>query len=294
MTGYVNLDLNDIRENARVQRTPFPHQMEAFEALNETFSMPLKGYKGSLLVLPTGGGKTFTATNWISRAVLSRNIKVLWLAQSSLLLNQATQSFIQESSNIIHSRKSLKVRTVSSSTSHSNSGSIELGDDIVIVTTQTAISDVLNETIGFRGEKLKFKLRQWIDNCTDSELFVVLDEAHHAPAYGCRTLLTELKNNIKNLYIIGLTATPTHNDQRIRGWLEKIFDKGICYQADINNLYKTNILAKPVYIPKQTGKDMEVDDKLYERIMDQSSGPRKCAEDLGKGNPLCRRRIPIG
>lgn len=269
MLGYVDLDLDKIRETMHVQRAPFPHQREAFDALNSTFNLPLQGYKGSLLVLPTGGGKTFTATNWICRSILSRNIKVLWLAQSSYLLDQAAQSFIKESTNILHSRKSLKVRTVSSSSSHSNSGNIELSDDVVIVTTQTAISDVLNETIGFKGESLKFKLRRWIDNCVDSELFVVLDEAHHAPAYGCRTLLTELRDNIKNLYVLGLTATPTHNDQRIRGWLEKIFDRGICYQAEINNLYKTNILAMPVYIQKATGKDMEVDDKLYARIMNQ-------------------------
>lgn len=269
MTGYIDLDLDKIRDDAHHQKAPFPHQMEAFEALNRIFTTPVKGYKGTLLVLPTGGGKTFTATNWICRSILSRNIKVLWLAQSSYLLNQATQSFLQESSNIIHTRKSLKIRTVSSSTSHSNSGNIEISDDVIIVTTQTAISDALKETVGFKGETLKFKLRQWIDNCSDSELFVVLDEAHHAPAYGCRMLLTELRKIVPNLYILGLTATPTHNDQRIRGWLEKIFDKGICYQADVNNLYKTNILAKPVYIQKPTGKDMEVDDKLYDRIVSQ-------------------------
>ena len=83
--------------------------MEAFEALNRTFSVPVNGYKGSLLVLPTGSGKTFTATNWISRSILSRNIKVLWLAQSSYLLDQATQSFINEASNIMHSRKTLNI-----------------------------------------------------------------------------------------------------------------------------------------------------------------------------------------
>ena len=98
---------------------------------------------------------------------------------------------------------------------------------------------------------------------------MVLDEAHHAPAYGCRTLLTEMRNIINNLYVLGLTATPTHNDQRIRGWLEKIFDRGICYQANINDLYMSNILAKPIYINKPTGRNMDVDDKLYDRIVNQ-------------------------
>lgn len=269
MNGFCDLELGKANQNEGNSRNPFPHQWAAFEALNNTFAMPVKGYKGSLLVLPTGGGKTFTATNWISRVVLSRNIKVLWLAQSSYLLNQATKSFIDESSNILHTRQNLKIRTVSSSTAHSNSGSIELSDDVVIVTTQTAISDVLNETTGFKGESVKFKLHQWIDSCRDNELFVVLDEAHHAPAFGCRSMLMKLKDKVPNLYILGLTATPTHNDQRIRGWLEKIFDLGICYQADINQLYASNILALPTYISKPTGRDMEVDDKLYDRITKQ-------------------------
>lgn len=275
MEGYQDLDLDFIRGNPKNKHRPFPHQLEAFDGsknfpgLNNTFTMPINGYKGSLLVLPTGAGKTFTAINWISRNILSRNIKVLWLAQSSYLLNQATKSFIEEAENIQQTRKSLKIRTVSSSKSHANSGSIELSDDVIIVTTQTAINDVLKDTIGFKGEKLKFKLRQWIDNCSDNELFIVLDEAHHAPAYGCRNLLNEIKEIVPNLYVLGLTATPTHMDSRIRGWLEIIFDKGICYQADVDNLYKLNILSRPKYIEKPTGKNMEVDDKLYERIVNQ-------------------------
>ncbi len=267
MNGYAVLDLDKIRGSVAIQETPFPHQLEAFEKLNKVFTMPIRGYKASLLVLPTGSGKTFTATNWISRNALSRNVKILWMAQSSFLLDQATQSFIKESSSINPLRKQLIIRTVSSSRSHANSGSIELSDDIVITTTQTAISDVLNENIGFKGEPLKYRLGQWVDNCKNSELFVILDEAHHAPAYGCRTLLTKLRDIIPNLYILGLTATPTHNDPRIRGWLGKIFESGICYEANRNNLYKTNILAKPVYIPKPTGRDMEVDDKLFDRLV---------------------------
>jgi len=248
MLGYVDLDLDNIRNTIHNKKSPFPHQMEAFEKLTKTFSIPITGYKGSLLFIPTGGGKTFTAINWICNNILSQNIKVLWLAQSTYLLDQAKQSFLQESYNIIQTKKNLKIRTISSSSSHSNSGSIENSDDIIITTTQTAISNILTETVNFDGEAFKFKLNKWIENCSKNELFLIIDEAHHTPAYGCRTLIQYLKNTIPNLYILGLTATPTHNDKRIKGWLEKIFDQGVCYRADISLLYKTNILAKPVYI----------------------------------------------
>ncbi len=69
MSGYIRLDLDKIRDDDRKKRSPFAHQMEAFEALNKTFSVPINGYKGSLLVLPTGGGKTFTAP-WVRLPLL--------------------------------------------------------------------------------------------------------------------------------------------------------------------------------------------------------------------------------
>ena len=108
---------------------------------------------------------------------------------------------------------------------------------------------------------------------SNDELFIVIDEAHHTPAYGCRTLINDIKENVKNLYILALTATPTHNDERISGWLWKIFDtqidnnkKGICYQADESLLQSQNILAPPKFIQKDTNMKFEVDDKVYERL----------------------------
>ena len=95
----------------------------------------------------------------------------------------------------------------------------------------------------------------------------MVDEAHHTPAYGCRTLLASMKENMENLYVLGLTATPYHMDKRISGWLQKIYDQGICYQADLNVLQMNNILSVPKYIEKQTGIEFEVDDRLYDRLM---------------------------
>ena len=94
----------------------------------------------------------------------------------------------------------------------------------------------------------------------------MVDEAHHTPAYGCRNLLISMRENMKNLYVLGLTATPTHTDKRISGWLWNIYDQGICYQADVNVLQTNSILSVPKYIEKQTGIEFEVDDKLYKRL----------------------------
>ena len=269
MSNYYTLDVVAIsKERKRNNKQPFPHQKEAFMALSGMLSTPISGYKGTLLVLPTGGGKTYTAINWICRDILSKGIKVLWLAQSSYLIDQAAESFIGEIHNVI-GREKINLRVVSSCTNHSNSGSIIETDDVLICTTQTAISAYSSEQLDGRGHVVKTPFRKFIDNCKDSELFVVIDEAHHTPAYGCRTLLLSFRDEIKNLYILGLTATPMHMDKRISGWLKNIYDKWICYEADKNILQANKVLSVPKYIEKNTGMEFEVDDGLFDRLVNK-------------------------
>ena len=124
MSGYATYDIQKLRDiRSGKEKQPFPHQLEAFSALSNTLPFPVTGYKGTMLVLPTGGGKTYTAVNWICRNILSKGIKVLWLAQSSYLLDQAEQTFRNEIHSI-NGRETINLRVVSSSQQHSNAGSI--------------------------------------------------------------------------------------------------------------------------------------------------------------------------
>jgi superfamily II DNA or RNA helicase len=93
MTEYCSIDLDERRKEPGDGRSPFPHQQEAFKAMDKLFSFKVGEPKSALLVLPTGAGKTFTSVNWIARKVFAKNIKVLWLAQSFHLLDQAFDSF---------------------------------------------------------------------------------------------------------------------------------------------------------------------------------------------------------
>jgi superfamily II DNA or RNA helicase len=279
MAGYYSLDIAEItKQRASGGKQPFSHQKDAFSELAKTLPTPISGYRGTLLVLPTGGGKTFTSVNWICRNILAKGIKVLWLAQSSYLIDQATDSFIGEIHNAI-GRNTINLRVVSSSTEHSNAGSIALTDDVLVCTTQTAISAYNAKPLDGAGNEARSPFYKFVDNCADSELFVVIDEAHHTPAYGCRTLLLDLRTQITNLYILGLTATPMHMDKRISGWLTKIYDHGnygnhnkdlgICYAADKSTLQALKILAVENYIEKSTGVEFEVDDSLYDRLVNK-------------------------
>ena len=85
--------------------------------------------------------------------------------------------------------------------------------------------------------------RKWIEESKNSGLFIVLDEAHHAPAYGCRHLLIGadesqpgIRHIVKGANLLGLTATPTYSDETRRGWLGKIFEQGVIFQADKKRL----------------------------------------------------------
>ena len=73
-------------------RTPYPFQRKAFEALDRLKSGNPRGY-ASMLVLPTGAGKTYTAAHWIIRNYIDGNVKVLWIAHRSELLRQAAEAF---------------------------------------------------------------------------------------------------------------------------------------------------------------------------------------------------------
>ncbi len=292
---YNSINLEQLREQnpTQLEKSPFSHQSEAFEALGKVFNFRGDTAKSGLLVLPTGAGKTFTAVKWLCTNVLPKNIKILWLAQSFHLLDQAFSEFNTNARWIPEPRNSLNIRVISSALSHDRPSSIQLTDDVVIMTTQTAIKNLYTEALDNRGRTVTTNFKKFIENCKQSRLFVVLDEAHHAPAYGCRNLLVSkqeatpgIRELLPNLYLLGLTATPTYNDETRRGWLGKIFEQGVIYEAKKAKLMAQNILARPNYIEKATGQELEVNDELYTQLaIEHKDIPEWLVEKLAKDHP---------
>jgi ATP-dependent helicase IRC3 len=137
---YVTMDLEKHREKSFPPKTPFPHQTETIQKLNEIFDFSDNTGKGGLIVFPTGSGKTFTAVKWLCENALPKNCKIIWLAHSFHLLDQAFDTF-QKSANLVPPpRTQINIRVVSSNPSHSKASDILLTDDIVILTTPTAIN----------------------------------------------------------------------------------------------------------------------------------------------------------
>ena len=247
-------------------RKLYKHQEEAIKALNKTNKMP--NYKG-LLVIPTGGGKTFTTVYWIMNQMIDKGKKVLWIAHRHELLNQTLDTAIYKASfkNIVSHRDSFKYRIISGM--HDRPVNISIDDDFIV-----ASKDSLN-----KGNEY---LEKWVQ-ANKNNICIVIDEAHHAIAKTYRSIINIVeKYSDEYLRIIGLTATPTRTSDSEKGLLKKIFRDNICYSVDLNTLIAEGILSKPVFTTIEThvGIKKELTSKDLEFIKRAGLLPEKIAKEI--------------
>lgn len=240
------------------------HQVEAETNLMNWLEKDIPGNKGGILVLPTGGGKTFTAVRFLCQGPLSKGYKVLWLAHTHHLLEQAYYSFgpreIDQSRGfevgyIQEPREKLNVRVVSGTQEHFNIQQIEPDDDVIISTLQTVSS-------GYKRKQPH--LMKFLESAGD-KLFVIFDEAHHSPAPSYRNLILNLREQFSQMYLLGLTATPTYTDDKKKGWLKELFPQDILYQVTLNELMAQSILAKPLFEDPHTDFEPDFDEREYKK-----------------------------
>src|SRR5207253_6298254 len=86
---------------------------------------------GAILALPTGGGKTYTALRFLCGEPISDGYKVLWLAHTHHLLEQAYESLNDAAGCIAEPRDALVARTVSGTQGHFRAADIKPSDDFV-------------------------------------------------------------------------------------------------------------------------------------------------------------------
>ena len=46
MSGYYQVDINELHKKDKNVRQPFKHQEEAFKNMSKLYTLPIKGYKG--------------------------------------------------------------------------------------------------------------------------------------------------------------------------------------------------------------------------------------------------------
>lgn len=235
----------------------FKHQNDAIKNLNEKILHSGKKSFEGLLVLPTGAGKTLTATYWLLKNYTDKNKKILWVAHRHELLEQAKNSFMQLAySDILKNRTSFNYRIISGL--HDRPVNIKQTDDIII-----ASKDSLN-----RGFEHLYK--NWIKD-DPREIFLVIDEAHHATAKTYRKLIENLKENLKKENIdefrmMGLTATPFRTAESEKGLLKKVFPDDIIYKIDLRTLIDRGILSEPVF--KEVPTEFDMTSALTEKELD--------------------------
>src|SRR5690606_9329848 len=87
-------------------------------------------------------------------------------------------------------------------------------------------------------------------------LFVVIDEAHHAPAKSYRDILRQLGRQ-KRFRVLGLTATPTRTAAGERPLLSQLFAGNILYNVDTRRLIERGTLSRPLPVRVATHTDVE-------------------------------------
>ena len=142
---YREYNLNEARKNPSSIYLR-NHQTQAIKNLMHWYKADIKSHKGGILVLPTGGGKTFTAVRFLCQGPISEGYKVLWLAHTHHLLEQAFYSFGPRGIDISRGyeigyinepKNKLNIRVVSGNKNQYSINEIQPTDDIVIATLQT-------------------------------------------------------------------------------------------------------------------------------------------------------------
>lgn len=237
----------DNRANPRV---PYEHQSKAMKCLDildkeDTYS--------TLVVLPTGGGKTYTASTWLLKNAIDQHKKILWLAHRQMLLDQAAESFQKFAyAETVPHISSFAFRIVSGSPNHDRAININRKDNLLIIS-----KDSLGRNLAC--------LDAWLKD--EKEIYMVIDEAHHSTAKTYRKVIDYVKQRVPNFKLIGLTATPFRTAANEQGLLSKIYydgvedgcavhnEKGIAYAIGLKDLISKRILAKPIFESHLTEED---------------------------------------
>lgn len=179
-----------------------PYQQEAREAVQKEWT---EGRKRTLLVLPTGTGKTVVFSKIIEDQVREGK-RVLVLAHRSELLDQASDK--------------LKTATgLGTALEKAENTSIGSWYRVVVGSVQTMQ----------REKRLNQFPPDWFD-------VIVVDEAHHAISDGYQKVL----NYFKDSEVLGVTATPDRGDMKNLG---SYFDS-LAYEYSLVQAIKDGYLSK--------------------------------------------------
>ena len=186
-----------------------PYQQESITKVQKEWQ---QGHRKTLLVLPTGTGKTIVFTK-LAEALVKQGQRVLIMAHRSELLEQATDKLFQATG--------LKA-------------AVEKGE-------QTSVNTFYRITVGsvqtLQREK---RLQQFRPDYFDT---IIVDEAHHILSNGYQKVM----QYFESAQVLGVTATADRGDMRNLG---EYFDS-LAYEYSLPAAIKDGYLApiKAITIP---------------------------------------------
>lgn len=261
-------------------RIPYDHQKMAMARLD---IINRSSAYSTLVVLPTGGGKTYTASTWLLKNAIDRKKKILWIAHRQMLLDQAAESFQKFAyREAIPHVSSFRFRIVSGSSNHDRTSDISADDNLLIAS---------KDSIGRNLERLD----AWLKG--EKEIYLVIDEAHHSTARTYRHVIDYVRKKVPFVKLIGLTATPFRTTADEKGLLAKIYtdgvegsqvihgDIGITYQIGLKELISRQILSRPIfesyYTEEEYGGSLGLD--AWKSIQHLDTLPDDIAEQIAAG-----------
>lgn len=248
-------------------RLPYAHQKEALTSLDQLNRLP--AFK-TLAVLPTGAGKTYTASTWLLRNAVDKGKKVLWLAHRQLLLDQAAQSFKNFAyRENMPNASSFRYRVVSGAPYHDRAVNIQPSDNVLIVGKDSI------------GRNLH-RLDEWLSG--EQEIFLVVDEAHHSIAKTYRKVIDYVQERVQHVKLPGLTATPFRTAAREEELLAQVYSDDMAYQIGLKELISRRILSKPVFETCSTQEDYGIGLGLdaWKRIQHLDTLPEEIAAQMAE------------
>jgi len=287
-------------EEARLELVEYPIQEKTFPLVDyqiEVKNDVLKHFNHSnpraLVTLPTGAGKTRTATEIVfdnvkySNDLQSKGCIVLWLAHSEELLEQAIEAFQKTWASFYSQNFTLKQARFFGEY-------WPKGLDFSSFKEKNCVSIVFATPVGIRNQFKEWKNEGILGEFSSQCEIAVIDEAHRSTASSYREVIEILdQHREKPIKLLGLTATPFRGNGDYDELLEHF--KGTLfapYKSLGSKIYlHTQVLAERKILAKGNLSQIELHTTLdLTKVKDLSHVEATLCE-LAAKNPIRRARI---
>ena len=223
----------------KVEEIPlYDFQEEAVKKLKKHFLDEDK--EKGMLVMPTGSGKSRTATYFLIKEMISRGYQIIWIAHRHMLLDQAADCFVRYSGLSKIENPGIKNYRVSCiSGEHLRMSQVDKHEIIV-----ASISSIYRNK-----DHLRRILRQ--------KVMVIVDEAHHTFAPTYIETLKFIQKYRKKTKVLGITATPVRANEDDSIALLNLYGNKIIYSVTMSDLITKGILAIPKFVRIETNEEIE-------------------------------------